>query len=204
VAWCQRGDELNQDIFDALTEFFAQVLDRGERLAAEFGVPSFCLKAIHRLDESVTLKELGRRMHCDPSFVTVIADTLEERGLARREPDAADRRIKNLVLTPGGLELKGRLEAALLGQMPWAHALDVAEQESFLSMIRRMNGVLTGTAAVPGSGEGPGGAAGTGTQGRAQEVSDTPITASGPAGPRSSAGLRSEAGPAAELTGTPA
>jgi DNA-binding MarR family transcriptional regulator len=145
----------------------------------EFGIPLFCLKAIHRLDSSVTLKELGRRMHCDPSFVTVIADVLERRGLARREPNASDRRIKNLVLTPEGIELKTRLETALLGEMPWARALDMAEQQSLLSMIRKMNSALAGPPAPPAGSDETG------------EVSDTLVTASGLI-----AGSRSGAGPA--------
>src|SRR5260370_39691989 len=70
VAWFPNGNELDQDIFDALTEFFTELVRRGETLAEEFGVPAFCVKAIPRLDTSVTMKELGRRMHCDPSFVT--------------------------------------------------------------------------------------------------------------------------------------
>jgi DNA-binding MarR family transcriptional regulator len=175
MAWCPNGNVLDQDIFDALAEFFAHVLERGDQLASEFGVPTFCIKALHRLDESVTLKELGKRLHVDPSFVTMIADMLEERGLARREPNAADRRIKNLVLTPEGLALKARVEAALLDQMPWARALDVPQQQSLLAMIRRMNGVLAGM------------------HERGGEVSDAPI-----------AGLPGEAGRAAELTPNPA
>jgi DNA-binding MarR family transcriptional regulator len=176
MAWCPVGDEVDQGLFDALSEFFAHLLQRGEDLAAEFGIPAFCLKAIHRLDTSVTLKELGKRMHCDPSFVTVIADELEQRGLARREPNGADRRIKNLVLTPEGLELKARLEAALLRDMPWVRALDMAEQKSLLSMIRRINDALSPASAPLAGGEEVG------------EVSDTLIAASGPAtGPRSGA-----------------
>ncbi len=30
----------------------------------------------------MAMKELGKRMHCDPSFVTLVADMLEKRGLA--------------------------------------------------------------------------------------------------------------------------
>ncbi len=136
MAWCPNGNELDQDIADALSEFFFELVERAETLAEEFGVPAFAAKALHRLDGSVTMKELGRRMHCDPSFVTMIADMLEQRGLARREPSTADRRIKNLVLTPEGLELKARLERAMLDQMPWCRALDVSEKSSFLSTGR--------------------------------------------------------------------
>ena len=165
MAWCPIGNELDQDIFDALSEFFAHLVQRGEALADEFGVPAFCIKAIHRLDTSVTMKELGRRMHCDPSFVTLIADTLEKHGLARREPNAADRRIKNLVLTPAGVELKTRLEQAMIDQTPWSRALDASEKASLLSMTRKMNVVL-----AEGSTPQAGGAAG--------EVSDRQTAAS--------------------------
>jgi DNA-binding MarR family transcriptional regulator len=142
VTWCPEGDKLDQDIFDALSEFVVQLLRHGENLAGQFGVPVFCIKALHRLDAPVTMKELGRRMHCDPSFVTMIADTLEQRGLARREPNAADRRIKNLVLTEDGLALKARIERALLDQMPWASALDLPERKAMLAMFRKMNAAI--------------------------------------------------------------
>jgi DNA-binding MarR family transcriptional regulator len=169
VTWCPEGDKLDQDIFDALTEFVTQLLRSGETLAERFGVPTFCIKALHRLDAPVTMKELGKRMHCDPSFVTMIADTLEKRGLARREPNAADRRIKNLVLTPDGLALKTRIERALLDQMPWSSALDLPERESMLAMIRKMNAAL----AQPSDSAQPAGPDGAG------EVSTAPASPSG-------------------------
>ena len=65
------------------------------------------------------MKELGLRMHCDPSFVTSIADMLEKRGLAVREPDPADRRVKRLVLTSAGLDMKHQMEQAMLARLPW-------------------------------------------------------------------------------------
>src|SRR5215472_15040171 len=143
MAWCPNGNKLDQDIADALSEFFTNMLERAERVAGEFGVPLFAVKALHQIDDPVTMKELGRRMHVDPSFVTMIADTLERHGLARREPNAADRRLKNMVLTQKGLELKRRLEQAMLGRMPWCEALDLEEKSSFMSMTRKMNAVLT-------------------------------------------------------------
>ena len=110
MAECTEADRLNQEIFDAVAQLIGGVLANGERLAGEFGLPLFAVKAMHYLDGGIAMKELGRRMRCDPSFVTSIADSLESRGLARREPNPADRRIKNLVLTTEGLELKERLE----------------------------------------------------------------------------------------------
>ena len=124
-------------------------------------MPLFCLKALHRLGAPVTMSELGKQLHCDRSFVTMIADTLEARGLARREPNPTDRRLKNLVLTPQGMELKERLEAALLAEMPWAHALDMTERAALLELIRKMTRA-TAAAPLPGRSRRHGGGGGTG------------------------------------------
>jgi len=84
------------------------------------------------------MKDLGKRMHCDPSFVTLVADMLEKRGLARREPHPADRRVKNVVLTEDGVALKQRLEAEITARMPWNRALSADERSQLLALIRKM------------------------------------------------------------------
>lgn len=147
MSWCPGGDKLDHEIFDAMTELVTQLLQRGERLADRFNVPVSCMKAIRRLDSAVTMKDLGQRLHCDPSFVTMIADALEQRGLARREPNPADRRIKNLVLTERGLEIKGTLEHEAIGEMPWTRALSVDEREQLLGLVKKMNEGLAAPAA---------------------------------------------------------
>src|SRR5215469_14852725 len=119
MSWCPGGERLDQDIFDAMTELVSHLLQRGEQLAERYQFPVSCMKALRQLDAAVSMKDLGQRLHCDPSFVTMIADALEERGLAKREANPADRRIKNLVLTPHGQEVKATLEQDMLGEMPW-------------------------------------------------------------------------------------
>jgi MarR family transcriptional regulator, organic hydroperoxide resistance regulator len=154
VNWCPGGNRLDQDIFDAMTEFITQLMQRGERLAGRLEVPVSCMKALRSLDVPVTMKDLGQRLHCDPSFVTMIADALERRGLARREPSATDRRIKNLVLTPEGIELKATLEQETQCVMPWADALTEEEREQFLGLVRKMNATLAEQdGPPPGSGK---------------------------------------------------
>lgn len=147
MAWCPIGEQLDQEIFDAMARFLGELLQHGEQLAKEFGVPVFCLKALHQLGTPVTMKDLGEQLHVDRSFVTMIADTLEEHGLAKREPHPVDRRIKNLVLTPEGVTLKQRLEVALVAQMPWSQALDLDEKASLLALIRKMTKAGMATAA---------------------------------------------------------
>ena len=108
-----------------------------EQIAQRFGVPAFCLKALHALDSPMAMRDLGRQMHCDPSFVTAIADLLEKRGLARREAGTADRRIKNLVLTDEGMALREKVEREFMARMPW-RCLDDEERACLLSLIRKM------------------------------------------------------------------
>jgi len=131
-------DQLDLEVLDAVAGLFAELLALGERVAQTFEVPAFFIKAVHMLDGPLAMKELGRRMHCDPSFVTGIADMLEKRGLAARESDPGDRRVKRLVLTPAGQELKQRMEQEVLARAPWRSALNTDERRCLLTLIRKM------------------------------------------------------------------
>jgi DNA-binding MarR family transcriptional regulator len=153
MGWCSGGDKLDQEIFDAMGEFIAYMLQRGEKLSQRYDVPVSAIKALRRLDAPVAMKDLGQQMHCDPSFVTMIADVLENRGLAKREPNAADRRVKNLVLTDRGLEVKAAMEKEALGLMPWTHALDRSEREQFLELLRKMCKTLAAESTAAGKPE---------------------------------------------------
>jgi DNA-binding MarR family transcriptional regulator len=131
-------DRLDAEILDSMAELFAAMITRTEEVAQRHGVPIFFLKALHRLDCPLAMKDLGQRMRCDPSFVTSIADQLEKRGLATRESDPADRRVKRIALTPAGLELKQRIETEVLSSLPWRHALDNDERACLLGLVRKL------------------------------------------------------------------
>jgi DNA-binding MarR family transcriptional regulator len=132
------SDQMDTEILESMAELFASMLTRAEEVAQRFGVPIFFLKALQRLDCPMAMKDLGQRMRCDPSFVTNIADMLEKRGLATRESDPADRRVKRIVLTPAGLELKQRIETEILNGLPWRHALDNDERACLLGLVRKL------------------------------------------------------------------
>lgn len=129
---------LNRDILDSLTALVKRAGAVGHSIAAEFGVAPHDLLALFKLEGGLAMKELAQRMGCDASFVTAVADTLENRGFIRREPGQRDRRIKNLVLTPEGAAAKDRLMAQLAAKMPWCYALDDVERRCFLSLLRKM------------------------------------------------------------------
>jgi MarR family transcriptional regulator, organic hydroperoxide resistance regulator len=131
-------DDLNQQITDTMGDLFRHAHDMGQVIAAGFGLTVSDTKALIMLETPMTMKDLGLRMGCDPSFVTSVADALEKHGLARREPSLRDRRSKNIVLTPEGVTLRDRLCAELSAQAPWCTTLDVSERRCLLWLMRKM------------------------------------------------------------------
>jgi DNA-binding MarR family transcriptional regulator len=132
-----RSEQLDSEILDAIGELSASLLASSEQLARRLGVPSFCLKAMHLLRAPMAMRELGKLLHCDPSFVTTIADMLEKHGLARREASTADRRIKNLVLTQAGARLREQVNQEFMAHVPWRDFSD-DERACLLTLIRKM------------------------------------------------------------------
>src|SRR6516225_7704544 len=122
-------DDLNQEIADTLGELIRHAHDLGQAIATDFGLTVSDTKALFMLDAPMTMKDLGLRMGCDPSFVTSVADALERHGLARREPSPRDRRSKNLVLTPEGERLRGLICGEISSRAPWCTTLDTSERQ---------------------------------------------------------------------------
>src|SRR6266705_242564 len=131
-------EQLNQQISDTFPELFKHFHELGQRIAVEFGFNGSDAIALIKLDTPLTMKELGQRMGCDPSFITTIADALERHGLARREPSLRDRRSKNIVLTPDGVTVRDRLCHELTSRAPWCTALDTGERQCLLGLMRKM------------------------------------------------------------------
>ncbi len=132
------GEQLDQQISETFSEIIKFAHDLSHAIATEFGLTGSDAIALFKLEAPMTMKELGQRMGCDPSFVTTIADALEKHGLARREPSLRDRRSKNIVLTPEGVRVRGRLCAELMARAPWCTALDTGERRCLLSLMRKM------------------------------------------------------------------
>jgi DNA-binding MarR family transcriptional regulator len=154
----QRADQPSWEVADCFFELIGNIVGQAERVAQRLNVPAPFIKALHTLDCPMAMKELGKRMHCDPSFVTLVADMLEKRGLARREPHPADRRVKNLILTQQGEALKQQVEAELTARMPWNRALNDSERAQLLALIRKMLSADSGEdagASAQDAGRGP-------------------------------------------------
>jgi DNA-binding MarR family transcriptional regulator len=131
---------VNRDILDALTGLVKLVGGVAQGIASEFDIAPHDLLAMFKLEGVLSMKELAQHMGCDASFITSVADTLERRGFARREPSQRDRRVKNLVLTEEGIAAKERLMGELAAKMPWSYALDDGERCCFLALLKKALG----------------------------------------------------------------
>ncbi len=141
------AEQQTGEVADCFFELIGRIIGQAEQLAQGLGIPAPFIKALHTLDCPMAMKELGKRMHCDPSFVTLVTDMLEKRGLARREAHLADRRVKNIVLTEDGLALKRQVEAEVTARMPWNKALSDDERTQLLALLRKMLATDTGVPA---------------------------------------------------------
>ena len=67
-----------------------------------------------------TMRQLASRLRCDPSNVTLLAERLEEAGLAERVSDSRDGRRRVLRLSPRGHHVWSQVRTAVLAATPLA------------------------------------------------------------------------------------
>ena len=109
-------------------------------VCSELGLTPGLVKTLHQLvpGEDAPMRELADQWHCDASWVTSLADQLEERGLVERRPHPTDRRVKTLVLTPEGLEVRARVQEVLFAPGDSLDRLTAAEQRQLRDLVRKL------------------------------------------------------------------
>jgi DNA-binding MarR family transcriptional regulator len=106
---------------------------------AELDLTPVQAHALRRLDpeKPLAMSALAEALYCHASNVTGIVDRLESRGLVERTPGAGDRRVKTLVLTPEGADVRARV-IELLSEPPAALAsLPASDQRALRDILRR-------------------------------------------------------------------
>jgi len=93
--------------------------------------------ALQALDEPKPMGELAKHLACDNSNVTWITDRLEERGLVERRAAERDRRVKLLVLTPRGRQVRDKIEARLSEPPSLITSLSLEDQRTLRDVLRR-------------------------------------------------------------------
>lgn len=88
-------------------------------------------------DAAVPTRYLAGRLKCDPSNVTGVVDRLEKAGLVERGSGAGDRRVKTLVLTPAGRQMRDAMYKAMASDMPGIDGLTAAELHALLGLLNK-------------------------------------------------------------------
>ena len=86
------------------------------------------------------MKQLAATLSCDASNVTGLIDRLESRGLVRRLPGAADRRVKELDLTPTGARLRAQLIERMTAPPASFGRLSARDQRTLARILSRLLG----------------------------------------------------------------
>jgi len=94
--------------------------------------------ALLQLGAPLPMNELAYRLACDNSNVTGLIDRLEARGLVVRRPSFDDRRVKHVVLTDAGRELRERMLEHVARPTPGFARLTAAAQLQLAGMLRRI------------------------------------------------------------------
>ena len=132
----------DQLLYDVLNSFF-RLADLATGMASglmtALGLTHPLANVIWLLDPTKpapSMREFAQRLSCDPSSLTFLADRLAEKGLLERQPDPENRRVKRLVLTKDGLDMRRRLIAATVSQNPFAR-LDVRDQQRLRALLSK-------------------------------------------------------------------
>ena len=119
--------------------FFTQRADL-PTLAAEFDLSPAQCHVLHLIepDQPVPMGQIAESLACDASNVTGLVDRLESRGLVRRKPSAADRRIKVLELTQAGARLRSVVMERMTEPPEILGRLSLEEQRELVRILKRL------------------------------------------------------------------
>ena len=106
-------------------------------IAHKLRVTPSILGALRFLDQPQPMGRMADLLHCDPSNVTGIVDTLEARNLAKRKPSEGDRRVKVVELTAAGKKLRERASEEMFKPPAWIEGLSAADQRKLRDVLKR-------------------------------------------------------------------
>ena len=99
-----------------------------------FGLSVPAARALLLMDEPIPMRVLSDRLSCDQSYITRIADELEERRLIKRAP-GTDRRVQLLKLTPAGMRMRSSVFEAVTATNRVALRLSPADRSALNSAL---------------------------------------------------------------------
>ena len=131
------GAPLSREVLGHLMGVMHAMKDHVAALAATLDLTPSQLAALSHLDEPRSQRELAESLHFDASNITDIVDRLEARGLVERRPDPRDRRVKLLVTTDDGRDLRQRIQDQVFDRLPVLERLTAAQRRQLRDLLRR-------------------------------------------------------------------
>jgi DNA-binding MarR family transcriptional regulator len=131
-----------QELWALVVESYAGWEDRINEASAAVGLSPVSAWALIQLDpdQSISQKELAKRLHCNPSTVVDPTDRLEEGGLVIRKPKPLDRRVNVLTVTPKGRQVRDELVGRLFEPPEAFRRMPAADQTRFRDAMHAVVG----------------------------------------------------------------
>jgi DNA-binding MarR family transcriptional regulator len=128
-----------EEAWSLMSRMFWELRPRMLRVAGEFGLTPPQLFALRQLDpeQPVPMRALAQALHCDSSNVTGLVDGLAAQGLVERREAEHDRRVRMLVVTERGADVRNRLFEAMQEVPDPIARLSVADQRALRDILRR-------------------------------------------------------------------
>ncbi|GAA1650362.1 MarR family winged helix-turn-helix transcriptional regulator [Actinoplanes couchii] len=120
-------DEIAASLLSQVTAIAGQITGRMQEGLERLDLTGPTANLLWVLDpegEPQSLRKLATLLHCDPSNITQLSAQLEERGLAERRPHPRDGRVRTLVLTAEGRQIRQRLLVTVARRSPFADHSD--------------------------------------------------------------------------------
>ena len=133
-------DEVTREIIALADQLVGRIWFQFLARIAEFNLSVPEAKALQSLepDRPLPMRELSARLHANPSNVTVVVGRLEARGLVSRR-GGDDRRVKSVLLTSAGVDLRRRLANRLADDHPAVSGLSPSQRDALLRLLRRLS-----------------------------------------------------------------
>ncbi|MFF0444997.1 MarR family winged helix-turn-helix transcriptional regulator [Streptomyces sp. NPDC004609] len=135
------ADPLTLEVVELIGTVVARYYAEYEEAAAQHSLTGAQARVLGLLAlEPMPMRQVAKKLNCEPSNITGIVDRLEVRGLVERRPDPHDRRVKLAAPTEEGASTVRRLRDALeFAREPLAE-LSVTERTVLRDLLRRMLG----------------------------------------------------------------
>ena len=124
-------------LLEQVDKLHRRFVDHGEGRIGALGLTMPQAGLLRALGSPLPMNQIAGRMHCDASNLTGIVDRLEARGLVERRVRAADRRVKEVALTPEGRRMKRQVDNLFTGT-PGFRVLDAQDQATLRDLLARV------------------------------------------------------------------